>query len=120
MQNINLRRVLALFGYVACLATAPAFAQVGPIQPVLITDGKVEASHNRPDLGDDYSVPVDVHVNAGGVVTAALVSESSKNATADSLAAAYMRDKKFLPGLDVKGQPVASVVKVTVNMFKRG
>jgi hypothetical protein len=120
MQNINLRRVLALFGYVACLAAAPAFAQVGPIQPVLITDGKVEASHNRPDLGDDYSVPVDVHVGVDGVVTAAVVSESTHNLTADGLAVAYMRDKKFLPGLDVKGQPVASVVKVTVNMFKRG
>jgi hypothetical protein len=120
MQSINLRRVLALFGYVAFLAATPAFSQVGPIQPVLITDGKVEASHSRPNLDEDYSVPVDVRVGVDGNVTAAVVSQTTNNTTADGLAAAYMRDKKFLPGLDVKGQPVASTVKVTVNMYKRG
>jgi len=120
MQNINIRRVFALFSYVACLAAAPALAQVGPIQPVLVTEGKVEATHNRPDLDDDYSVPVDVRVGPDGVVTSAVVSESTKNTVADGLAAAYMRDKTFLPGLNVKGQPVASTVKVTVNMYKRG
>ena len=120
MQNINLRRVVALFGYVAFLAAAPARSQVGPIQPVLITDGKVESSHNRPDLPEDYSVPVDVRVGTDGAVTAATVSSSTGNVTADGLATAWMRDRKFLPGLDVKGKPVASTVKVTVNMFKRG
>ena len=77
MQNINIRRVLALFTYVACLAAAPAIAQVGPIQPVLVTEGKLEAAHNRPDLDDDYSVPVDVRVGADGVVTSAVVSSST-------------------------------------------
>ena len=120
MQNINLRRVFALFGYVAFLAAAPVYSQVGPIQPVLITDGKVEAAHNRPDLPDDYSVPVDIRVAADGAVTSAVVSDSTGNVTADGLAAAWMRDRKFLPGLDVKGRPVESMVKVTVNMFKRG
>lgn len=120
MQNINIRRVLALFSYVACLAAAPVVAQVGPIQPVLITAGKPETAHNRPDLDEDYSVPVDVRVGPDGVVTSAVVSDSTKNTVADGLAAAYMRDKKFLPGLDMKGQPVASTVKVTVNMYKRG
>jgi hypothetical protein len=119
MQIITLRRVPALLGYVAFLTAAPAFAQVGPIQPVLITDGKIEAAHNRPDFAEDYSVPVDVHVSAAGAVTAAVVSQTTNNASADGVAAAYMRDRKFLPGLDVKGQPVASVVKVTVNMYKR-
>jgi hypothetical protein len=120
MQNINIRRALALFSYVACLAAAPAIAQVGPIQPVLVTGGKQEASHNRPDLGEDYFVPVDVGVGADGAVTSAVVSESTDNIVADGVAAAYMRDKKFLPGLDEKGKPVASTVKVTVNMFQRG
>jgi hypothetical protein len=120
MHNINLRRVLALFSYVACLAAAPALAQVGPIQPVLVTEGKAEAAHNRPDLDEDYSVPVDVRVGPDGVVTSAVVSDSTKNTVADGLAAAYMRDRKFLPGLDMKGQPVASMVKVTVNMYLRG
>src|SRR4051794_68333 len=105
MQNTNLRRVLALFGYVACLAAAPAFAQVGPIQPVLITEGKTELPHNRPDLGDDYSVPVDVRVAADGSVLSAAVSQGTNNPTADGIAAAYMRERKFLPGLDVKGHP---------------
>jgi len=62
---------------------------------------------------------VDVRVGVDGNVTAAVVSQTTNNTTADGLAAAYMRDKKFLPGLDVKGRPVASTVKVTVNMYKR-
>jgi hypothetical protein len=120
MQNINFRRVLALFGYVACLAAAPALAQVGPIQPVLVTEGKIESSHHRPELDNDYSVPVDVRVGADGTVISVVVSETSKNSVADGLATAYMRERKFLPGLDMKGKPVTSTVKVTVNMYKRG
>jgi len=120
MHNITLRRLLA-FGYVACLAAAgPAVAQVGPIQPVLVMVGSLpETAHNRPDLGDDYSVPLDVYVGADGLVSKAVVSESSGSAQADAVAAAYIRDRRFLPGLDAKGRPVDSMVKVTVNMYKR-
>ena len=121
MQIINFRRLFALFGYVACLAAAPAIAQVGPIQPVLITDGKIEVAHNRPDLPEDnYSVPVDIRVGREGAVTGATVGESSGNPIVDGLAVAHMKTREFLPGLDAKGQPVASTVKVTVNMYKRG
>ena len=49
-----------------------------------------------------------------------VVSETSGNLEADALAVAFMRDRKFLPGLNARGEPVASVVKVTVNMYKRG
>jgi hypothetical protein len=119
-MQTNIRRALALFSYVACLAAMPALAQVGPIQPVLVTHGKPEAAHDRPDLGDDYSVPVDVRVGTDGAVVAAVVSQNSKNSTADNVAEMYMLDRKFLPGLDASGKPVASTVKVTVNMYKRG
>jgi hypothetical protein len=120
MHNINLRRLLA-YGYVACLVAAgPAVAQVGPIQPVLVMVGSLpETAHNRPDLGDDYSVPLDVYVGPDGLVSKAVVSDSSGNAQADGIAAAYIRDRRFLPGLDAKGKPVDSMVKVTVNMYKR-
>ena len=121
MHNITLRRLLALFGYVACLAAGPAVAQVGPIQPVLVMVGTLpEAPHNRPDLGDDFSIPLDVYVGADGIVTNAVVSDSSGNTQADGLAAAYIRERRFLPGLDAKGNAIASTVKVTVNMYKRG
>ena len=121
MHYINPRRLLALFGYVACLAAGPAFAQVGPIQPVLVMVGSLpETSHNRPDLGgDDFSIPLDVFVGADGLVTNAVVSDSSGNTQADGIAASYIRERRFLPGLDAKGNPVASTVKVTVNMYKR-
>lgn len=116
-----LRRLLALFGYVACLAATPAVAQVGPIQPVLVMVGSLpETPHDRPDLVDDYSVPLDVFVGADGRVTRAVVSASTGNAQADEVAAAYVRERRFLPGLDARGNPVASSVKVTVNMYKRG
>jgi hypothetical protein len=121
MHNITFRRLLALFGYVACVAAAPAVAQVGPIQPVLVMVGSLpETAHNRPDLGDDYSVPLDVYVGADGIVTHAVVSDSSGSSQADAIAAAYIRERRFLPGLDAKGKPIDSLVKVTVNMYKRG
>jgi hypothetical protein len=121
MHYIHLRRLLALFGYVACLAAGPAVAQVGPIQPVLVMVGSLpETAHNRPDLADDYSIPLDVYVGADGLVSNAVVSDSSGNVQADGIATAYIRERRFLPGLDAKGNPVASTVKVTVNMYKRG
>jgi hypothetical protein len=120
MNTVTLRRLLAVVGYVSLLASGPALAQIGPIQPVLITHGDTEVTHKRPDLPDDYSIPVDVYVDANGGVNNVVVSQTSRNTEADGIAAAYMRDLKFLPGLDAQGQPVASVVRVTVNMFKRG
>jgi hypothetical protein len=117
------RRLLGfhlLVGYVACFAAGAAVAQVGPIQPVLVMVGTLpETAHNRPDLGGDYSVPLDVYVGADGFVTNAVVSDSSGNTQADGIAAAYIRERRFLPGLDAKGEPVASLVRVTVNMYQR-
>ena len=121
MKTPAIRRLVALLGYVSFAIAGPAFAQVGPIQPVLVLpDGKLEVTHNRPDFKDDFSIPVDVYVDAGGNVTSAVVSSSSGNVDADGVAANYMRERKFLPALDVNSKPVDSVVKVNVNMFKRG
>ena len=121
MKTSTLRRYVALFGYVSLLAAGTAFAQVGPIQPVLVlVDGKPENPQNRPDFGDDFTVPMDVYVGADGSVTNAVVSESSGNTDADALASTYMRTRKFLPALDARGQTTESMVRVTVNMFKRG
>jgi hypothetical protein len=92
---------------------------MGPIQPVLITDGKIEYSHDRPDIGD-FSVPIEVMVSPTGAILNVVVSETSGNLEADALATAFMRDRKFLPGLDAAGHTVDSSVKVTVNMYKRG
>jgi len=114
------RRLLALFGFVALLAAGPAVAQVGPIQPVLVSIGSMpEVAHNRPDLPEDYSVPLDVYVGADGLVSNAVVSDSTGNAEADGIAVKYIRERRFLPGLDAKGKPIDSMVKVTVNMYKR-
>ena len=78
MQNFTPRRAITLLGYVLCLSAGPAFAQVGPIQPVLVLpDGKLEVTHDRPSFPEDYSIPVDVRVAADGSVTSAVVSSSS-------------------------------------------
>ena len=119
MSTVTFHRFVALLGYVSCLAAAPAMAQMGPIQPVLVTDGKVEYSHDRPDIGD-FTVPVEVRVAASGAIQGVFVSESSGNAQADALAVDFMKQRKFLPGLDDRGTAVDSVVRVTVNMYKRG
>jgi len=119
MSTVTFHRFMALLGYVSCLAAAPAMAQMGPIQPVMVTDGKVEYSHDRPDIGD-FTVPVEVHVDASGAIHRVVVSESTGNALADELAVTFMKQRKFLPGLDDRGVAVDSVVRVTVNMYKRG
>jgi TonB family protein len=119
MKTPTFHRLFALLGYVSCLAATPALAQMGPIQPVLVTDGKLERSHDRPDLGDDFSVPVEVRVDASGAIGDVLVNETSGNVEADALAVKYMRGMKFLPALDDRGVAIRSSVKVTVNMYKR-
>jgi len=99
----------------------PLSAQVGPIQPVLVLhDGKLETTHDRPSFDDDFSIPVDVYVAADGSVSNVVVSGSSGNINADAVAADYMRGRKFLPALDERGQAVEGMAKVNVNMFKRG
>jgi hypothetical protein len=121
MKTPAARHLIALLGYVSLLGAVPALAQVGPIQPVLVLpDGKLEVTHARPNFDEDYSIPVDVQVAADGSVSSAVVSNSSGNIAADGVAATYMRERKFLPALDVNSKPVESVVKVNVNMFKRG
>ena len=103
MKIPTFHRFLALLGYVSCLAATPTLAQMGPIQPVLVTDGKVEYPHDRPDIGD-FSIPVDVHVAANGDVTRVVVSQTSGNVQADQLAVDFMRQRKFLPGDRRAGQ----------------
>ncbi len=120
MKTNTIQRLIVLLGYVSCLAATSAYAQMGPIQPVLVTGGKVEYSHDRPDLDTDYSVPVEVQVDAGGAISNVLVTETSGNVHADTLAVQFMRGMKFLPGLNDHGQAIKSSVKVTVNMYKRG
>lgn len=120
MKTITVSRLAVLLSYVS-LSTAPALAQVGPIQPVLVLpDGKLEVTHSRPNFDEDFSIPVDVYVAADGSVSSAVVSSSSGSVEADAVAANYMRERGFLPALDTNSRPVESVVKVNVNMYKRG
>jgi TonB family protein len=122
MKHLTIRRVIALFGYVSLLAAAGnAAAQVGPVQPVLVLPtGSPEMPHTRPDFPEDYAVPVDVYVNADGTVQNVVVTDSSGNLDADGVVATFMRQRRFLPAVNARGEPMAGTVKVTVNMFKRG
>jgi TonB family protein len=122
MKHINLHRLFALFGYVSFLAVAaPATAQVGPVQPVLVLPhGSPEIAHNRPNFEEDFSVPMDVYVSSTGSVTNVVVTESSGNVAADGAAAAFMRERTFLPAVNDTGSAMDTVIRVNVNMFKRG
>ena len=100
---------------------APASAQIGPVQPVLVLPhGNPEMPHGRPNFSEDYSVPVDVYVSAAGEVTNVVVTQSTGNIEADGAAASFLRERKFLPGVDARGEAVDAMVRVNVNMFKRG
>lgn len=123
MKHLTIRKWLALFGYVSLLAAAGnAAAQIGPVQPVLVLPtGSPETPHQRPNLeAEDYSIPVDVYVNADGTVQNAVVTQSSGSVQADSIASTYMLNRRFLPAVNERGEAMAGVVKVSVNMFKRG
>jgi TonB family protein len=122
MKHLTLRKFVGLVGYVSFLAAAgPAAAQVGPVQPVLVLPtGSPEIPHNRPNFTDDYSVPVDVYVNAQGKVTNVVVTQSTGNLEADAAAASFMRDRSFLPAVNEQGEAREALVRMSVNMFKRG
>jgi TonB family protein len=122
MKHLTLRKAVALVAYVSFLAIAGnAAAQVGPVQPVLVQPtGSPEIPHDRPNFKDDYSVPLDVYVNAHGKVTNVVVTQSSDNVEADGAAANFMRERTFLPAVDDRGETTDALVRVTVNMFKRG
>jgi TonB family protein len=122
MKHLTLHRLFALFGYVSFLAVAaPAAAQVGPVQPVLVLpNGSPEIPHDRPNFADDYSVPMDVYVDSTGGVTNVVVTQSTGNIAADGAAAAFMRDRRFLPAVDDAGVAMDTVIRANVNMFKRG
>jgi TonB family protein len=122
MKHFTLRKSLALVGYVSLLATAiPVTAQVGPVQPVMVQpSGTPEMSQDRPNFKEDYSVPMDVYVNAQGQVTNVVVTQSTENVDADGAAASFMRARTFLPAVDAHGDAHDALIRVTVNMFKRG
>jgi TonB family protein len=122
MKHLTLRNLFALVGYVSFLAAAGnAAAQVGPVQPVLVQPtGSPEIPHDRPNFKEDYSVPLDVYVDSQGKVTNVVVTQSSNNVEADGAAASFMRARNFLPAVDDRGEATEALVRVTVNMFKRG
>jgi TonB family protein len=119
MKHLTTRNLLALVMFHFALAGTAA-AQVGPVQPVLVLPhGNPEIPHSRPNF-DDFAVPVDVYVDTQGQVTNVVVTQSTGNVDADGAAAAFMRDRKFLPAVDEAGIAMDYTLKVTVNMFKRG
>lgn len=122
MKHLTLRKLAALVGYVSFLAVAgTAAAQVGPVQPVLVLpSGSPEIPHNRPNLPEDYSVPMDVYVDAQGKVTNVVVTQSTDNLDADAAAAAFMRERTFVPAVNAQGEAMDALVRVNLNMFKRG
>jgi hypothetical protein len=122
MKHITVRKLAGLVAYVSFLAAAgPAAAQVGPVQAVLVLPtGNPEIPQNRPNFNNDYSVPVDVFVDAKGKVTNVVVTNTTGNVEVDGVAASFMREQTFLPAVNERGEAMDSLVRMTVNMFKRG
>jgi TonB family protein len=122
MKQLTLRKLVGLVGYVSFLAVAAqATAQVGPVQAVLVLPtGNPEIPQKRPNFTNDYSVPVDVYVDAQGKVTNVVVTSTSGNVEVDGVAASFMRERTFLPAVNERGEAMESLVRMTVNMFKRG
>jgi TonB family protein len=121
MQNTVVPRSLAglllALLYTCGFAVAPALAQMGPIEPIIITGSKPgKALADIPDLKDDLMVSVQVTVAPDGTVSSVVVSPSSGNEAADVTAIRFMKEKKFLPALDANAQPVEAKVMGTVEL----
>ena len=107
-----------LFTTALCVfLTEFARAQVGPIEPIILTSAKPsETLANIPELGGDFSIPVEVTVAPDGSVTGVVVTTSSGNAAADGTAIKFMREKTFLPALDAHAQPIEGKVQGNVEV----
>jgi TonB family protein len=113
---IKIRHV-AVFALVGTLIAARAPAQVGPIEPIIVTGGKPSrALADIPDLSADYVVPVEVTVGVDGSVIDVVVSTPSGDEKADKVAIAFMKEKRFLPALDANGKPVEAKAAGTVDI----
>lgn len=93
--------------FAATLGVTPAFAQIGPIEPVIISNSKPSKTlADIPELREDFVIQVEVTVAADGTVKDVVVSPSSGDEQADNTAIQFMKEKKFLPALDANAQPV--------------
>ena len=104
----------------ACLGvilTTQTFAQVGPIEPIIIASSKPgKTLAEIPNMSEDFVVPVEVTVAADGSVQDVVVSPSSGNATADETAIKFMREKRFLPAIDEIGHPIEATALGNVEV----
>ncbi|HEY6124795.1 MAG TPA: TonB family protein [Steroidobacteraceae bacterium] len=108
---------LPAFAALLLSVAAPALAQLGPIEPIIISGGKPgKALASIPDLAEDYVIPVEVTVAADGSVKSVVVSTPSGNEAADNTAVRFMMEKKFLPAIDTEGNPVEGQAQGTVEV----
>ncbi len=118
-----LARMRHRFAFPSCAAAVlvllagVARAQVGPIEPIILTSAKPsETLANIPDLGGDFIIPVEVSVAPDGSVANVVVTTSSGNEAADQNAIKFMKEKKFLPALDANAQPVEGKASGSVEV----
>jgi TonB family protein len=106
--------------FAAALGAAPACAQVGPIEPVIVTSSKPSKTlADIPELREDYVIQVVVTVSADGTVKDVVVRPSSGDAEADTTAINFMKEKQFLPALDANAQPVEAQVLGSVEVHSK-
>jgi TonB family protein len=98
-------------------APRPVNAQIGPIEPIIVSGGEPSATlANMPDIRADYLIPVELTVAADGSVKDVVVSAPSGDEAADRTAISFMKEKRFLPALDPQLRPVEAKVQGTVEV----
>jgi TonB family protein len=114
-----LKSIRRCFTTTACLGVfyaSQAYAQVGPIDPVIITSKKPSKTlADIPNMREDFVVPVEVTVAADGSVQDVRVITSG-DAVADETAIKFMKEKRFLPAIDAHGQAVEAKVLGNVEV----
>ncbi len=100
----------------ALLACAQAHAQVGPIEPIIVSNSKPgQALANIPDTKQDYLVPFEATVSADGAVTDVTLTTPTGDEKVDASIVRFVSEKIFLPALDAAAQPVEARVQGTVD-----
>ncbi len=106
----------AALALLASVCGTRAQAQVGPIEPIIVTNAKPgKALAKIPDTKQDYTVPFEATVAVDGSVKAVTLPAPTGDEQVDASVVRFVSEKTFLPALDAAAQPVEATVQGTVD-----
>jgi hypothetical protein len=101
---------------IASMMSAPADAQLGPIEPIIIANAKPgQALANIPDTKQDYVVPFEATIAADGSVKEVTITTPTGDEKVNQNVVRFVMEKRFLPAVDAAGLPAEAKLTGTVD-----